>query len=432
MKAKLVKLYPYLPFFLFFLYAAYVHRQVGLLEGDDMVYLDSLSDTSVWRWTRAFYQQWGGRVPLQLLDILFLNLPLVCWKIWNTILYTLIPVYCYKIIQLFFRKIEEKKAFFLNLSICSLCFFLPQRLLTSAVIWVTGSFNYLLPMAMFCIAFYGIAAMFCGKRLKKIEMFFTWVAAFLTCYAEQTAAVFLCTATFLMGYAVVQYKRQDALVSETGVAWYRQPRGKQIGGCMFLWVFALCNVAVLFAAPGNQVRSRAELLRWYPQFDQLNGLDKMVMGLIHTIKALFTEESGYLMLLLVLLGILSMRKRKLQQLCFVLLCAVTYAAKLAVEKMEDGVFWQIYNTRLLVGLGVCLFWILLLAWLVFDFVNTDLLKYICALLVLAVFASGMVLGFSPTIFASEDRIFFVGACLLILLLSLLLAEVMQERTENIA
>ena len=132
-----------------------------------------------------------------------------------------------------------------------------------------------------------------------------------------------------------------------------------------------------------------------------------------------------MILLLVLLGNLSMKKSKMQQLCFVFLCVITGVTKLAIEKMEDGVFWQIYNTRQIIGLGVCIFWILLLTWIVFDFVNTDLLRDFCALLVLAVFASGTVLGFSPTIFASGDRIFFVGACLFILLLSLLLAEVLQ-------
>ena len=425
MKVKSVKLYSYLPFLFFFVYVGYMHRQIELIA-DDTVYLGSLSHTTVWAWMQEFYQNWSGRVPLQLLDIFFLNLPLFCWKIWNTVLYTLIPIYCYRIGKLFLGKFDERKAFFLNLSICALCFFLPQRLLASAVLWITGSFNYLLPMTMFCITSYASLAMLFGKALNKVEWVLSWIAVVLTCYAEQTAAVFLCmTVVFPVCLVVVQYKRCDQMRSTDGAVYDKWPKKKQIFGYTFFGVIGVCNVAILFAAPGNQVRSQAELLRWYPQFDQLNGLDKIIMGLIHTLKVLFETESAYVILLLVLLGNLSMKKSKMQQLCFVFLCVITGVTKLAIEKMEDGVFWQIYNTRQIIGLGVCIFWILLLTWIVFDFVNTDLLRDFCALLVLAVFASGTVLGFSPTIFASGDRIFFVGACLFILLLSLLLAEILQ-------
>ena len=57
-------------------------------------------------------------------------------------------------------------------------------------------------------------------------------------------------------------------------------------------------------------------------------------------------------------------------------------------------------------------------------------KKIVALFFLAIFASGIVMGMSPTVFASGERVFFLSYLLLILVQAFLLKNVISYEYNN--
>ena len=220
---------------------------------------------------------------------------------------------------------------------------------------------------------------------------------FLCCYAEQTAAVFICMALICLLIQFIQKK----CVSKRLVA---------------LLLFGFINCIVMFMAPGNQVRYDAELICWYQTFDTYNMFDKIVVGLIHTMKVLMQNGFIYFAVLLLFMGLMAYRKNKELMLSYLFLCFITFVSYHLVYNLTDEVVWQIYSIRTLLTIGMIWFWIVYSSWFLFYLLKNDInLAIISSLLWLATFCAGIVMGMSPTIYASGLRVFFVCYILLILL-----------------
>lgn len=400
---KVQQIYKYIPIILFFAYALWIHRDV-VLYSDDVFYQPSLKNSSIFSWCRDFYRLWGGRVPLQLLDIIFLNLPLIVWKVCNSIVYTLVPFYISRISQLFREDMDERRVFFLNLCICILLIFLPESVMRNSVIWITGSFNYLLPSSMLLIGIYPFLAVAIGRKASGIDIVVAWPGVFLAAYAEQTAAVFLCMAGFCCAYVFYRKKR----ILRTYI---------------LLFAFGIVNALIQYLAPGNAVRYEAEVLKWYPEFDMYNLFDKALLGLVHFLKAVFVPGYVFFWAILMLMGIVILKKGRLYQCCYLGLCVMTIVVKNISDYFTDEAIWQIYSKRVLFEIFLVLIWILVFAWLIFCFIKEQGGSVVAALFFLAAVASGMVMGMSPTVYVSGDRVFLLCYILLILLAALIFCEV---------
>ncbi|MGN0484395.1 MAG: DUF6056 family protein [Lachnospiraceae bacterium] len=410
MKNKRKTIYTYLPVIVFFCYACLVFRKIGYLPGDDEFYRNTFANQSVLQWCKDFYLQWSGRVPLQLLDILFLNLPLMVWKIVNALFYALIPFYFCRISRIFLND-KGTWGFFLGVCACVMLVEIPDAIMASAVYWVTGSFNYLWPTVGLLVGIYPLLAAACQKQCRKIDFFVGIIGTFFACYAEQTAAVYLCLGGFCVVTALVK-KHEYRFVLTT------------------LYLFGGINALIQFAAPGNHVRSEAELLRWYPNFDMHSTMDRLWLGGIHTMKEVLVEGYPFFLCMLLLLGIVVAKKGFFLQICYGGVVVLTGIAWKISNGLEDGAIWQIYNTKLLLCLGVLVFWMFFSAWFVFCALDLSFQGFIGALLFLAAFASGIVVGMSPTIYASDVRIYFLSYILIILFLLFLLGYVLKEEEKT--
>lgn len=406
MKSRIEKLYKYIPIFIFLLYVFWIHRNVALVDGDDIVYKQAFNNISILEWCKNFYMRWGGRVPLQFLDIIFLNLPLILWKVCNSILYVLIPVYIYRFVCLFKEKITDQQSFLVNTCICVSLMLIPDSVVNYSITWITGSFNYLWPTTMLFLGIYPFIADVVGKKVKKIDMILAWIGVFLACYAEQTAAVFICMTVFCCVYTF--YKKRKISITH-----------------ITLFIFGVINAVIQYAAPGNMVRYDAELLKWYQNFDMYNFFDKVLLGVVHCLKNVFIPGFPLFILLLAFLGILTLKKDHSNQLCYLALCIFTILVKKIVMEMNDGVIWQIHSTKILLSIAVLIFWMLLFAWNIMNCLSESVDSTIAALFFLAVFASGIVMGMSPTVFASGERVFLISYILLILVIAFLISGVVS-------
>lgn len=393
---KMNKLFPYVPLLFGILYFYYISCS-AVLYGDDLVYIHNLDGKSVLQWCKEFYCNWGGRVPLQLLDIMFLYHSIKLWRFFNTVIMTVYTVYTVKIAKLFNKDITDKSLFLLTTFQIILFIFMPQPTFNDGAIWITGSFNYLLPCAMLVMSLYPFIANIKEVKISKLGYILSYLSVFLCCYAEQTAAVFICMALICLLIQFIQKK----CVSKELVA---------------LLIFGFINCVVMFMAPGNQVRYDAELICWYQTFDTYNMFDKIVVGLIHTMKVLMQNGFIYIAILLLFMGLMAYRKDKELMLSYLFLCFITFVNYHLVYNLTDEVVWQIYSVRTLLAIGMICFWILYFSWFLFYLLKNDMnLAIISSLLWLATFCAGIVMGMSPTIYASGLRVFFVCYILLILL-----------------
>lgn len=393
---KMNKLFPYVPLMFGILYFYYISCS-AVLYVDDLVYIHNLDGRSIFQWCKEFYCNWGGRVPLQLLDIMFLYHSIKLWRFFNTVIMTVYTVYTVKIAKLFNKDITDKSLFLLTTFQIILFIFMPQPTFNDGAIWITGSFNYLLPCAMLVMSLYPFIANIKEVKISKLGYILSYLSVFLCCYAEQTAAVFICMALICLLIQFIQKK----CVSKELVA---------------LLIFGFINCVVMFMAPGNQVRYDAELICWYQTFDTYNMFDKIVVGLIHTMKVLMQNGFIYIAFLLLFMGLMAYRKDKELMLSYLFLCFITFVNYHLVYNLTDEVVWQIYSVRTLLTIGMICFWILYSSWFLFYLLKMDMnLAIVSSLLWLATFCAGIVMGMSPTIYASGLRVFFVCYVLLILL-----------------
>lgn len=393
---KMNKLFPYVPLLFGILYFYYISCS-AVLYGDDLVYIHNLDGKSVFQWCKEFYCNWGGRVPLQLLDIMFLYHSVKLWRFFNTVIMTVYTVYTVKIAKLFNKDLTDKSLFLLTTFQMILFVFMPQPTFNDGAIWITGSFNYLLPCAMLVMSLYPFIANIKEVKISKLGYILSYLSVFLCCYAEQTAAVFICMALICLLIQFIQKK----CVSK---------------GLVALLLFGFINCIVMFMAPGNQVRYDAELICWYQTFDTYNMFDKIVVGLIHTMKVLRQNGFIYIAILLLFMGLMAYRKDKELMFSYLFLCFITFVNYHLVYNLTDEVVWQIYSVRILLTIGMICFWILYFSWFLFYLLKDDMnLAIVSSLLWLATFCAGIVMGMSPTIYASGLRVFFVCYVLLILL-----------------
>lgn len=182
---QLKKILPYIPLFIFFLYFLYLNRGVTLY-GDDLIFCHDLDNRSLVQWCKEFYTNWGGRVPLLLLTVLFLYHSVKYWIIFNTCIMTLFVFYTIHICKLFLKKYSLKSLILTYIICFSLFILMPSNTFSEGALWITGSFNYLLPGTMLIVALYPFLALINNKSVKKWEYILSYIGAFLCSYSEQT------------------------------------------------------------------------------------------------------------------------------------------------------------------------------------------------------------------------------------------------------
>lgn len=411
MKKKIEKIYPFVPILIGVCFFVYLHSNI-VLFGDDLVYRDNYNGRSVIQWSKEFYNSWGGRVPLQLLDNFFLMIPLIVWKIFNCILITLVMIYIYKYVNLFMNITDNKDLFLITCVISIVIGVIPTNIIKNSVLWVTGSFNYLLLAAMLIIALYPFLAIMNSSSITKFEKIIVWPCAFLCSYAEQTAAILLCMGGYCICYAIAKKKR-------VGIE------------CLLLYGFGVVNSIIQFMAPGNSVRYDAEVLRWYQSYDMYNLFDRLILGVVHFMKNVLVTGLPYFIMILVIMGIMTVNKEKWVQIGYAILCGLTLYIYNFINNINDEVIWQIYDIKTLIGIAAVILWVLYFALMIiitmFDYFE---LASLIALCFLASIAAGVVIGMSPTVFASGCRVFLISYIMLSIVVVLYFSRLFCENEKK--
>lgn len=411
--SKLRHKYELIPIVLFALYFLALHLNTPL-KFDDLVYINDLQNRTVFQWCKGFYLTWGGRVPILLLAILFLQIPHIVWIVANWTVMTACMIYVLKYVRLLEKERNEKVRFLIVCVVGMLFCLITDDIISMAVQWVTGSFNFLWPATTLLIGLYPFVAYVFGREARRTEKIVAVPAVFYTCYAEQTAAVFVC-----MAIACI------VIICITKGTWNIKKDSPYLLG---LYIFGVINAIIMFAAPGNYVRADAELIHRLPTFDSFNWMDKLTMGLVHFMKGFFAENLGYYIGLLFVLALIALRRGITEQISVLLLFLCTPGTMKFLFALEDNVIWQVYDVKTLAGIGVTCLYLLLLAWVIYILLYgySWQLATVTSLLFLAHAAASVMLGMSPTVYGSGTRIFFCSYILLTAVIAICFFMVMQD------
>ena len=408
-KRTLIK---YLPFLLFMLYSAYLHSKVGMRDWDDYVYKEAWTNTTLWQWIKDFYAGWSGRIPIQMLNIVFLQFPIIIWRLCDTILYTLAAFLVSKVACLFGDS-QYKTEIMTNVAVCLAFVAIPSEVLNRVILWIAGSFNYLLPSTCMLVALYPFFQLLNQHTVKKREMLIALAGTFLCCYAEQTAAVFVCLSGFILFYALY-HKRQIA---------------RAYWG---LLIFGIINMIIEYIAPGNYVRYDSEVILWYIQYDMYSVMDKLLLGLTFCVKMILTY--GWMIFVIIFVLILpKVWKDKIVWKLMYAGCAIyTIVLRYIIQQVNENYIFSLSNVKSPMLLFLIIFWILLLTSMVFVLYFDKMeLAITISLVMLAAFAAGTVVAMSPSCYEAEQRVFFVSYILLIMMIGLQVQGLQIENKNNI-
>ena len=404
-RKDLRNLLPYLPFVLFFVYSLAVHANASMKAYDDYVYKSAWADISVWEWCKSFYLGWSGRVPLQALDIIFLQFPIWVWRIWNAVIFAACPFLVSRMGRMLNDELDSRQRFVADGVTCVMFLLLPENSMDGAVLWISGSFNYLLPCAGLLMALLPFFAVLYGKRAEKRFYAFSAVGIFLCCFAEQTAAVFLCLTGVILLFVLMEKKQVHVLP--------------------FLQLFGIVCAVILFLAPGNHVRYVSEVPLWDKAYDMYSFIDKLILGYVHCIRMIFMHGWIFILVLVGLMAFALKRRSLVYKGIYALYALFTCGMMALVYRIENESFvFLIGNVESVTYLFLITSWLLLLAAFLFTtFEAKPKTGVMLALLGLGAFAAGTVVAMSPSIFEAKLRVFFVPYVMLIFAIGLEVAAV---------
>lgn len=263
--------------------------------------------------------------------------------------------------------------------------------------WIATTTNYLWPLWGVLVIGMVLKQLRCGRKVPVWEA----AAAFLACaYAgsQEQAAVLL---LLLLGMEVLHY------ISEKRM---KQPL-----------LYALCGIDIIsliyiFSCPGNAIRSAQEMAGRMPEFADFTFAEKLYMGLANVERIFIAELDPVYCVVAAVLVLLVYRKtgdyRKtlLAGIPALLLFgqAVVRVSHPSLKKVfvrpEQTTHWDwhaLVTYMPLVFLVLSVWGILYALWQLADGVWKHYLW--TAFLLAGGFAMGVVMGFSPTIYASANR-----------------------------
>lgn len=396
------KVQEYLPFLCVGGIAILWHAVLSTSVGDDMVYFKTLMDgRSIWEILVHRYMTWSSRLGIELVLIPLVHVPLL-WRVLDALIFTSLPL-------LLARLLDADDA--MRWWIAGFVLLYPFSDMMSAG-WISTTTNYLWPL--WCVLFLGL-------HIKK-----TVQQKPLKWY-EKAAGILACA------YAASQEQAAALLLVVLVLALIWMWRRKEIRGG---YLYALLGItAAWFAAivlcPGNEIRGMQEMQGRMPEFASFSVWEKLYMGLAN-LERIFIAELDYvfLMMSLLLAGFVYVKTQNYgKTICAGLPLLVLlgqsvvrnrhtrFAAVFVTPKQVTE--WDFCSPAAwlpIFFLAVCTVGILCaLYWL------TEGERYLYTVLLLGTgFATGLVMGFSPTVYASANRpyLYLYFVCIFVCLMQM--------------
>lgn len=354
---------------------------------DDLIFSHSLDSLSLYEFITESYQSWSGRATLNALMVSTINYH-IFWKVGIPLC---VVVLCFSISRISIGKFDARIA---ALSVF-LYLLMPKEVLANGSWWVTGFYNYLLPVTAMV---YSLSVFLKKERVGISEGVASLLSLFLSCFSEQTSVFTIASIAALM------------IFDKT----YRRP---------FSYLYAALTAALsffLFAAPGNYHRLHEETWRWMPGFDSESFINKIMYGYDRIHQAM-VMQNGIPFVALCVMSLLIIRmygnKSKVEKLLSffpVLHIVLIVLIKVGLLKLGASFYndeylspekWISYSRFLsyfltsMVILSVCY------SLAVASMNSSEFAKPLVALIL--AFGTVMMVGFSPTVYASGMRVLYL-------------------------
>lgn len=416
----------YLPYMVYFVLTTILVKGM-YLSGDDNYFVTVLRDNTLFNWISTRYNTWSSRIILEGIMVTLLHSGIRIWKVFNIAIFMILP---YALNKLLNTKNDIK----LKWLICLVAFLIPADCYGDAG-WVATSMNYFWPLAFGLLTFIPLKKNICNEKMNAYEIILYTISCIIACNQEQMAGVLAIAYFMLIVYNLIKKKEIDKTI---------------------ILYFAIIIVSLIFilTCPGVDERNVSEINTWFPTYGELNLIDKVELGIVSMMR--YISVRGRLVSIcftaLIMYAVFVTNKNKWCRLAGIvsfigsmplnilnkLISANFEIAKNSIDWFNTSTmgFSQFANKNIMMYLIILLYYIIVLGCITLSlyliFKNTH--KSIISISILGLgVISRMVMGFSPTVYASQERpTIFLYAAFIVLIIYIWKHLEEIEKNKNIA
>lgn len=397
-----------------------------LEAGNDDVYHTKAVENfgSAYKFMIAQYENTNGRYFTSLVMSFVMDKNIWLWRILNTFVLFGLIYYSFKNIRLFYN-FDNKKNLILFFAIFSMFALFKNDIINWSVTWVTGSFNYLWSATSLVISLYYIMRYSINNiKLNFVSFIILIPIVVYACNVEQSALILITIFIISIIYSLFKYRKYDLLY-------------------FILFLICLISVFILFTSPSIPIRYEAEIKTWYPMFSELSILEKVIYGFSYTVLYGFILKNYALSMILSFLLYYVLKKQYNNKVNNVLLIVILFYTliyyifdRLKVYAIDSTWFYNIVKfSRQVIDTSpsesyfsfiLLSFFFIILSYSIFKIKYDILLNYFLMLLFFgAAVMSAFILSFSPTIYDSGARIWFIPSTMYVIGAGIIFAELLK-------
>lgn len=392
-------------------------------NGDDIIYSGYLVDRSLKQFLIDRYENWTSRLIIEtILVLLCSKVPYTIFCFLNSATYVIMTIILSKI----FNKEQNKN---INIFLCFLVLLYPLSHIGSAGYMAT-SINYLLPLTCLFYSIYVVLQIINSEKISKISYIIAIITSLIACNMEQMCIVFV-GFLFLAEIFIIINKKS---IKKN---WY------------LILLFAISIIELIFIAkcPGNSNRYNKEIKNWYNEFANYGLPSKIYLGIVPTAKDILNQKIIFttFTLFLMIYTFYKTKNKILRALAvidfsFFLVIGMLRSLTTSIFPNTNKIYNIINATGIngkltampnLICLAMILFVSFTLIYLLYKVFDNNL---IYPLILFGGFVSRLMMGFSPTVFASSSRtsiILYFSALVLSLIIYRELYNSKEIKNENI-
>ena len=399
----------------FFIAAFSVCCLIGYSDGDDANFIAEIQGHSLIEYCTLLYRVWTGRIVSMGLEWIFHQDNLFAWRVFNALTLTA----CAYLFTRFTR--TDLKYGFLPILLAGSFFLLADiNTIGYACIWVAGSVVYLFPAVTGLVALLYVYRVYSGQTVSILFLIGATICSILTIFSQEQ-----------MGLVVVCFE----IIALIACFAKGKDHRKEL---IILTAVSIISLVIVFIAPGNQSRIRISQEIYLPALKSLS-VPKHIFMTAQWLLSSFGNENALLLAAVLICRLLGRKTFKILDGAAVIMVVTLILAAFGYFPLSDmglnlssmrGLVEKIPEISDLTSIQLSgMVWSSVA--LIFTFVyigpfkdhDTIVLRWVY----LAAIASEAIMYFSPTIYESGERVFFVADVLLFAMIMLMSRKLSDRR-----
>ncbi|MGE1562063.1 hypothetical protein [Pantoea septica] len=343
---------------------------------------------------RAFerYFTWTGRVTIELLMTSTIGYP----SVWKIGIPASVLLLCFSISRIAFGKARLVQVGMVVLLFASI----PSAINDDSSWWVTGFYNYLLPVSL---AFYAFSVSYLGIE-RYTERLMCIISVFVFSYMEQAGIVYIISLLLL----IFLCKRSRNTFN------------------IFILSLSVVNFVVCIKAPGNENRMLLETWSWYPQYQAYGVINKLSLGFdkLHNLMTM-SNNIPLIFLCSIVVYVQSLRNDNSLALRASMFVLITFIALSLVNSFtgffyNKSFFFHYYlsssnwsSAKIYISYFYFFVVISSMFTIFIDMVSRSEKMILAPIMLLLGFMTVTMMGMTPTVYASGLRVDFIFECMCI-------------------